>query len=164
MAAAAAPARQFAQHRPQRREAILVVEDQAFVREAICELLESRNYDVLDAENAESAMKVFSACEGQIDLVFCDAVLPDSNGVLLIQRLRQLCHDLKVLLTSGYPMAQLPPEFVRAQEMHLLVKPYSGAVLIAKLETMLRPRHTTGATSVCGPIVDGFEDDSGNII
>ncbi|HEV2698129.1 MAG TPA: response regulator [Terriglobales bacterium] len=164
MAAAAAPARQSAHCKP-RRQTVLVVEDEAFVRDAICELLEQGDYDVLRAENACSARKLFKSRYQEIDVVLCDAVLPDWNGVFLIKALRQLSPGLKVVLTSGYPLSEAPHQVVNAQEMRLLVKPYSGSALIAILECALRDRSPNmGTTSVCGTIADGFQDHARNLI
>ena len=164
MAAAAALAMESVQCKP-RRKTVLVVEDETFVREAICELLEQGDYDVLRAENAYRARKLFRNRYQEIDVVLCDAVLPDGNGVFLIKALRQLSSGLKVVLTSGYPLSEAPHQVVNAQEMRLLAKPYSGSALIAMLESALRDSSPkTRATSVCGAIADGFQDHARNLV
>lgn len=62
---------------------VLVVEDEAFVRESTCEILQSAGYRVLQAGNAAEARKVFCDARAPIDLMLCDAVLPDENGMRL---------------------------------------------------------------------------------
>ena len=58
----------FANDRPRRRT-ILLVEDEPFVREATCCILESARFEVLPPEDAQDAMKVYEKCKRGIDLV-----------------------------------------------------------------------------------------------
>jgi DNA-binding NtrC family response regulator len=61
----------FANDRPRGRT-ILLVEDEPFVREATCCILESAGFEVLPAEDAQDAMKVYEECKRGIDLVMTD--------------------------------------------------------------------------------------------
>src|SRR6266851_617367 len=94
----------------QRREictTILVIEDEGFVRDVTCQILRDADYRVLQADCAEAARKVFQRCGERIRLLLCDAVLPDSTGVVLAQTLCRLSAGLKVILASGYPRGAL---------------------------------------------------------
>jgi DNA-binding response OmpR family regulator len=116
---------------------ILVVEDEAFVCEVTCDILKHCGYRVLRAENAATAKKVFSRYSEQIDLLLCDAVLPDENGMSLAQMLRRQSPTLKLIFASGYPRSELGAEFDREQA-EFLTKPYCSATLIARVRKLLQ--------------------------
>src|SRR5208337_680043 len=85
-----------------RRRTILLVEDEPFVREATCSILENAGFEVLPAEDARAAMKIYDECKRRIDLVMTDMVLPGGTGLQLGQDLRQRSPEVVVLVTSGY--------------------------------------------------------------
>jgi DNA-binding response OmpR family regulator len=116
---------------------ILVVEDEAFVCEVTCDILKHCGYGVLRAEDAATAKKLFSRYSEQIDLLLCDAVLPDENGMSLAQMLRRQSPTLKLIFASGYPRSELDAEFDREQA-EFLTKPYSSATLIARVRKLLK--------------------------
>src|SRR5260370_20971037 len=90
----------YANDRPRRR-AILLVEDEPFVREVTCSILENAGFEVLQAEDAREAMKVYEECKRGIDLVMTDMVLPGRSGEQLGQDLREQSPEVVVLVTSG---------------------------------------------------------------
>src|SRR5260370_35385986 len=85
-----------------RRRTILLVEDEPFVREATSCILESAGFEVLPAEDAQEAMKIYEECRRGIDLVMTDMVLPGRSGEQLGQDLREHSPEVEVLVTSGY--------------------------------------------------------------
>src|SRR5205085_6324455 len=66
---------------PEHGKCILVVEDEAFVRSATCELLSWLEFEVLEAGNAAAARDIFGRNPARIDVVFCDITLADGSGV-----------------------------------------------------------------------------------
>jgi DNA-binding NtrC family response regulator len=119
-----------------RRRTILLVEDEPFVREATCGILESAGFEVLQAENASDAAKIYEARTRRIDLLMTDMVLPGRSGLQLGQELRGHCPDIVVLLTSGYHNLEYQAE---APELctYFLAKPYSRRTLVEKIEKIL---------------------------
>jgi PAS domain S-box-containing protein len=115
---------------PRGRETILVVEDEAAVREIAIAFLRSFGYTVLSAARAEPALEMLSAHD-EIALLFSDVVLgAGMSGKELAVAARRLRPTLGVLLTSGYEPDAAGPD---ADEFALLPKPYrreelSGAV------------------------------------
>jgi len=121
--------------RPQRRT-ILLVEDEPFVREATCSILESAGFEVLPAEDAQDAMKVYEECQRGIDLVITDMVLPGRTGQQLGQDLREHSPEVVVLLTSGYGNPEYDTE-APGLRTYFLAKPYSRRTLVEKIEKIL---------------------------
>ena len=125
----------FANDRPRRRT-ILLVEDEPFVREATCCILESAGFEVLPAEDAQDAMKVYEECKRGIDLVMTDMVLPGRSGEQLGQDLRQHSPEVAVLVTSGYSNLEYETEKTGSRT-YFLATPYSRRTLVEKIETIL---------------------------
>jgi PAS domain S-box-containing protein len=81
---------------------ILVVEDNADVREVTATLLEQIGYRVLRAENAVDALAQLQS-GAEVDLVFSDIVMPNGmNGIHLAQEVSERHPNLRILLTTGY--------------------------------------------------------------
>ena len=122
--------------RPSRRT-VLLVEDEPFVREVTCSILESAGFEVLPAQDANDAMKIYeeAECHRHIDLIMTDLVLPGRSGQQLGDDLRQRSPDLNVLVTSGYSNADAIEE--PATRTYFLAKPYSRRTLVEKIERIL---------------------------
>jgi DNA-binding NtrC family response regulator len=118
------------------RRTILLVEDEPFVREATCSILEHAGFAVLPAEGAQQAMKVFEECKAAIDLVMTDMVLPGRSGQQLGQDLRERSPEVAVLVTSGYFNAEYEIETPESRTF-FLAKPYSRRTLVEKIENIL---------------------------
>lgn len=112
-------------------ETILLVEDEAFVREVTGEVLRSAGYEVLTARNAAEAAGVYAGRGGSVELLLSDVVLPGENGRVLARRLRRENPALKVLLVTGYA------EQMGLREEECLAKPFSTNVLLRKVREML---------------------------
>jgi|ERR1022692_2782352 DNA-binding NtrC family response regulator len=119
-----------------RRRTVLLVEDEPFVREATCNILEYAGFEVLPAEDARDAMKVYEQCHSGIDLVMTDMVLPGRSGEQLGQDLRQRSPAVVVLVTSGYDNPEYEREAPDART-YFLAKPYSRRTLVEKIEKIL---------------------------
>ena len=84
------------------RARVLVVEDQAPVRNLITELLELHNYDVVAASDAETALSLVDEHQ-PFDVMLTDIVLPGMDGVALADALYAQDTNTRVLFMSGYP-------------------------------------------------------------
>jgi CheY-like chemotaxis protein len=83
-------------------ETILVVEDEALVRELVREVLEAEGYNVIVAARGQEAIDICRQHTDPIDLLITDLVMPEMSGRELTERLTGECRDLKVLYMSGY--------------------------------------------------------------
>jgi DNA-binding NtrC family response regulator len=119
-----------------RRRTILLVEDEPFVREATCSILESAGFEVLPTVDARDAMKVYAERTRAIDLVMTDMGLPGRTGQQLGQDLREQSPEVVVLVTSGYGNPEYAEEAPESRT-YFLAKPYSRRTLVEKIETIL---------------------------
>ena len=106
-------------------ETILVVEDEAPVRELVCDLLSRQGYQVLHAESGVKALQVWQDSKDRIDLLLTDLVMPDQmNGRELAEKLWVDRPRLKVIFTSGYSADVVGKDFVLCRGLNYLQKPY----------------------------------------
>ncbi len=119
-----------------RRRIILLVEDEPFVREATCSILQHAGFEVLPAADAREATKLFEGRPCGIDLLMTDMVLPGATGQQLGQDLRMRSPALVVLVTSGYCNLEYDTEAPESRT-YFLAKPYSRKTLLEKIEQIL---------------------------
>jgi two-component system, cell cycle sensor histidine kinase and response regulator CckA len=106
-------------------ETILIVEDEAPVRELVCSLLSGHGYNILQAESGRDALELWRVNKDKVDLLLTDLVMPDRmNGRELAEKLWAERPELKVIFTSGYSADVVGKEFVLRRGLHYLQKPY----------------------------------------
>ncbi len=81
---------------------VLLVEDEAAVRQFAARALSNKGYTVLEAENGELAIDILDSHEGEIDILVTDVVMPNMDGPTLIRNARQSNPGMKAILISGY--------------------------------------------------------------
>lgn len=112
---------------------ILVVEDQALVRFMIVDTLEEQGFAVVEAANAEEAVKLFD--EHPVWLVVSDIDMgPGMNGIELAHRIRTRDERTGILLVSG---RQIPARDELPDRTLFMTKPFLGEVLISTVRAML---------------------------
>ncbi len=129
---------------PRAREAqpasgtVLVVDDEAHVRDAASRALRGLGYDVLHAEDGRAALEVFRARRGEIAVVLLDLVMPGMDGLETLRALREIDRDVAVVIASGLPVVSDP----RDEELGapVLEKPFDVARLAAALAQVTDPR------------------------
>jgi len=124
------------------RATILLVEDEALVREAMCEALVWAGFRVLKGGNAAEARGVFRRCRGAVNLLLADVVLPDQNGNDLAKELRTICPELKTILISGYPENAVTRQSSMEAGMFYLPKPFTTDSLVHKVRLALAEQIT----------------------
>lgn len=83
------------------RGTILLVEDEQFLRDVTCEILESAGHRVLKTGNAAEALAAFKEFKPIVRLLLTDVVLPGQNGRDLANELRVVCPKLSIIFISG---------------------------------------------------------------
>jgi PAS domain S-box-containing protein len=115
---------------------ILIVDDEAIVRHSLRRALTRFGYRVLEAVDGPTALSALEQASPPVSLVILDLVLP-GGGAGILELLRALRPDLKVLVSSGYsPEAETVKDLVRRVE-GFLPKPYEMAELQAAVTKAL---------------------------
>ncbi len=119
---------------PRGSETVLLVEDEAAVRDVTRAQLESLGYRVLSCANAAEALVVAAGQVEPLHLLLTDVVMPGMNGRELAARLAESRTDLRVLFTSGYGEEVVSRHGVLEPGVLLLQKPYA----LPKLASLVR--------------------------
>ena len=117
---------------------ILLVEDEPGVRNFVSEALIKNGYEVVPAGSIREANKVFNEHDGRFDLIFSDAVLPDGNGVDMLEKILGKYPDMRALLSSGYTDKQNLIGMLEEYNAHFLQKPYPLPKLLETVGEILQ--------------------------
>ena len=124
---------------------VLVVEDEAGVRELACEFLKLSGYSVLEAQNGVEALVVAGRHSGPIHLLVTDVVMPRMGGTELAEKLRVARPEVKVVMMSGYTEYANGGN-AKAAKTVMLAKPFSQGSLVEAVREALEGS-TAGARS-----------------
>ena len=116
-------------------EHILVVEDDAQIRNFICFTLEAEGYVCVEAATAEEAMRLLAA--EPIDLMLLDLGLPDLDGTEVIRRLRTWS-EMPVIVVSARDQDKEKVAVLDFGADDYLTKPFSASELLARIRVALR--------------------------
>jgi CheY-like chemotaxis protein len=118
------------------RERVLVVEDDARLREVMVRALRAAGYHAWSAAEADEAL----APAPIPDLLLVDAVLPGPDGGAVARALRQRHPGLRVLFTSGHPAELLVQRGALRPEDPFLPKPFTPGTLLEQVRRVLDGR------------------------
>lgn len=125
---------------PRGDETILVVEDDQTILNLITIALSRLGYKVLSAPDGATALSIFERSGADIELLVTDVVMPRMSGRELADRLTAVRPTLKVLYASGYTEDAIDHHGVLEPHVHFLQKPYTPAVLAARVREVLDTR------------------------
>lgn len=108
---------------------ILLVDDEALLRDVGCCLLEDLGYTVYLAANGEEALELFAAHRNDIRLVILDMIMPAMGGKETFLQLREKAPDVKVLFCSGFSSEETGDELIRLGASGFIQKPYNRSDL-----------------------------------
>jgi len=124
---------------PRGTETILLAEDEQDVRELAREFLESGGYTVIEATNAQDALRLAARHENKIDLLVTDMVMPGMSGQHLAARLQQDRPGLSIIYMSGYSEHAATESAHSTLNAPLLTKPFSRKAILRAVRETLGP-------------------------
>ncbi|MDJ0973549.1 MAG: response regulator [Planctomycetota bacterium] len=119
------------------REIVLLVEDEPMVRALIREILELKDYVVIEAADGRQALDLCGRHGKDIRAMVTDVVMPEMSGRELAERVRASHPDIRVLFVSGYTADALLRYGVSQQEVDFLQKPFAPGELTHRLGTLM---------------------------
>ncbi|HDJ21693.1 MAG TPA: response regulator [Candidatus Bathyarchaeota archaeon] len=114
---------------------VLIVDDDAFLRETLVQLLELEGYHVEEACTGEEALVKIQAAF--YHLVVIDVKLPDCSGVEILSSVKRLSPRTKKILITGFPDLESAISSVNERADAYIVKPFDPSHLIRKVRELL---------------------------
>ncbi len=117
---------------------ILVVDDEAEIRENLEILLMDSHYRVTLAENGIEGLKKFEA--EPFDLVLLDVMMPDKNGLEVLQEMRKLSVDAAVVMITAFGTIENAVSAIKAGAMDYITKPWDNEKLLLDIRNGVEQR------------------------
>ena len=109
---------------------VLLADDEPALRQLMARVLASEGFQVLEARHGREAKDLFRRYGDEINLLITDVRMPFESGTDLVDELRRLRPQLKVLYVTGHPDERTASE-------HQLVKPFTRDVFVAAVRDVL---------------------------
>lgn len=116
---------------------ILLVEDETPVRIFSNSALVSKGYTVLEAEDAQAALKIVDERGSELDVIITDVVMPGMSGPDMIKKVSKKYPKVKVIFISGYGEDAFLETYGSERKFNFLSKPYSLKQLAAKVKEVM---------------------------
>jgi PAS domain S-box-containing protein len=119
-------------------QSIMLVDDEAWVRDILCALLIASGFKVMKAASLSEALATFQMHHNEISLVLTDIMMTDGDGFGLATELRKMKPELPILVMSGMAGAAPYEEKADSLGLPLLAKPITREALITAVQDALQ--------------------------
>ena len=116
---------------------MLLVEDDAPLREVLTRQLTREEFAVIDHKNGADALYFIKNYTGQIDVLITDIVMPRMDGLALAAEVHAISLWARVLFITGHADQPEIREALEVESTHVLLKPFSQAQLLEALQPLL---------------------------
>ncbi|MDE3154777.1 MAG: response regulator, partial [Acidobacteriota bacterium] len=116
---------------------VLLVEDDDGLRRFLKRSLTRAGFTVWDAKNGREGVELVRETKSRIDLVLTDVVMPQMNGRIMANAIRDICPGIPMLFTSGYTDEALGHHGVLAPDVPFIRKPFVMHELIRRIDELL---------------------------
>lgn len=120
---------------PPERRRILVVDDEADIRESLELLLTGEDYSVELAENATAGLNKFES--GNYDLVLLDLMMPDRSGMDVLGDIRQRDTETPIFMLTAYGSVEVAVRALKSGANDYFAKPWDNEKLLIEIERMI---------------------------
>ena len=117
---------------------ILVVDDESRMRKLIRDFLIQKNYNILEAEDGEKALKVYEENKEKISLILLDVMMPKLDGWSVLRNNRQEKKKLPIVMLTARAEEQDELFGFELGVDEYITKPFSPKILVARVEAILK--------------------------
>jgi len=117
-------------------EGILIVDDAAFMRMMIKDVLTKNNYNVVgEAENGKKGIEKYQ--ELSPELVIMDITMPEVNGIEAVKKIKEMDSNANVIMCSAMGQQAMVIEAIQAGAKDFIVKPFQADRIIEAVKKAL---------------------------
>jgi DNA-binding NtrC family response regulator len=124
---------------PPDRRRILVIDDEADIRESLELLLTGENYSVELAENATVGLQKFES--GNYDMVLLDLMMPDRSGMEVLADIRERDKETPVFMLTAYGSVEVAVRALKSGASDYFAKPWDNEKLLIEIDRMILKGH-----------------------
>ena len=117
---------------------ILIVDDESRMRKLIKDFLMQKNYNILEAEDGEMALKVYEENKEKINLILLDVMMPKLDGWSVLRQIRQENKTLPIVMLTARAEEQDELFGFELGVDEYITKPFSPKILVARVEAILK--------------------------
>ena len=116
---------------------ILLADDEEMVLEVGAQMLKRLGFNVIGAENGCKAIELFQDHKEIVDIVIIDVVMPDLGGAEVIEAIKKINPDVKIMLLSGYGIDRKTNEIMQSCS-GFIQKPFSMKELSETIKAVMK--------------------------
>ena len=117
---------------------VLVVDDEARMRKLIKDFLKQKNFNILEAEDGEVALKVYTENKEKINLILLDVMMPKLDGWSVLRQIRQENKTVPIVMLTARAEEQDELFGFELGVDEYIAKPFSPKILVARVEAILK--------------------------
>jgi len=112
---------------------VLIIDDEADVRDVLKFHLCEQNYQIIEAENGEEGIKLLKSEDNMVNVgvILCDIRMPKVNGIDCIKYIRQEAPGIPIVVVTGFPDTEMATQLLKDGVKDYLVKPVDKEKLVA---------------------------------
>ena len=121
---------------------VLVVDDDAGVRDSLSEFLATLHFQVVTAEDGEDALNHYQ--RGDFEIIMADLIMPKVDGMELLRRIREVDEDVIFLMITGHPSIGSAVDSINKGAEDYITKPFHLEDVKMRIEKALERRSLKG--------------------
>lgn len=114
---------------------ILLVDDAAFMRMRSAKLLSEHGYEILEAENGQEAVEMYT--RHKPDLVLMDITMPVMDGIAALKEIKRRDSNAKVVMVSALGQQNMVIEAIKSGARDFIVKPFEPQKILATVRKFI---------------------------
>ena len=115
---------------------VLVVDDSEFMRRVIRNILEEGKHRVVEAKNADEAVRIYR--EQGADIITMDIVMPETDGIETVKRLREVDKSVKIIMISALGHQRTVMRALEAGALDFIMKPFTSDDVLESVNAVLQ--------------------------
>ena len=117
---------------------ILIADDEQRMRKLVKDFLKQKNFNIIEAEDGEEALKAFNENKNKINLVLLDVMMPKLDGWSVLRQIRQLDNNVPIIMLTARAEEQDELFGFELGVDEYITKPFSPKILVARVEVILK--------------------------
>ncbi len=124
---------------------VLLVDDEPLILKYCHEMISSLGFTVLSTQDSEEAIHIYRNHFQEIDVVILDMVMPKMSGLKLLEILKTIHPEIRVIITTGYAMDKRITNLVACDRHQCLKKPFTSDQLASTLANLMSHKSESAA-------------------